>query len=77
MNSKGYGLDASRRDVLRTLASAAVGASLTSRLSIAYENGAPLPREGVFELGNLTLQSGATLRNAKLAYKTHGEDSPH
>ncbi|MCH7565524.1 MAG: alpha/beta fold hydrolase [Gemmatimonadetes bacterium] len=25
-----------------------------------------------FELGNLVLQSGATLRNAKLAYKTHG-----
>jgi homoserine O-acetyltransferase len=28
--------------------------------------------EGVFELGDLPLQSGATLRNAKLAYKTHG-----
>lgn len=26
----------------------------------------------IFELGNLVLQSGATLRNAKLTYKTHG-----
>ena len=26
----------------------------------------------VFELGNVALQSGATLRDAKLAYKTYG-----
>jgi homoserine O-acetyltransferase/O-succinyltransferase len=26
----------------------------------------------IFELGNFTLQEGATLRNAKLAYKTYG-----
>jgi len=31
-----------------------------------------LPGEGVFELGDLPLKSGATLRNAKIAYKTHG-----
>jgi homoserine O-acetyltransferase len=29
--------------------------------------------EGVFELGDLALQSGTVLRNAKLAYKTHGQ----
>jgi homoserine O-acetyltransferase len=29
--------------------------------------------EGVFELGDLTLRSGTVLRNAKIAYKTHGQ----
>jgi homoserine O-acetyltransferase/O-succinyltransferase len=27
----------------------------------------------VFDLGDVTLQHGATLRDAKLAYKTYGE----
>lgn len=31
-----------------------------------------MPDYEIFELGNLTLQSGATLRNTKLAYKTYG-----
>ena len=26
----------------------------------------------IFDLGNVVLQGGATLRNAKLAYKTYG-----
>jgi len=30
------------------------------------------PGEGLFDLGNFVLQSGATLREAKLAFKTHG-----
>jgi homoserine O-acetyltransferase len=30
----------------------------------------------IFELGDLVLQSGATLRSAKLAYKTYGKLSP-
>jgi homoserine O-acetyltransferase len=29
--------------------------------------------EGVFELGDLPLESGALLRSAKIAYKTHGQ----
>jgi homoserine O-acetyltransferase/O-succinyltransferase len=29
--------------------------------------------EGIFELGDFQLQSGITLRNAKIAYKTHGQ----
>src|SRR5690242_16993885 len=29
-------------------------------------------REGVFELGDFVLRCGITLREAKLAYKTHG-----
>jgi homoserine O-acetyltransferase len=31
-----------------------------------------LAQEGVFELGDLRLQSGKTLPNAKIGYKTHG-----
>jgi homoserine O-acetyltransferase len=30
------------------------------------------PGDGLFDLGDFVLQSGATLRDAKLAYKTHG-----
>ncbi len=30
------------------------------------------PGEGVFDLGNFVLRSGGTLREAKLAFKTHG-----
>ncbi len=33
-------------------------------------------RQGVFEAGDITLQSGATLRNARLSWKTHGTLSP-
>jgi homoserine O-acetyltransferase/O-succinyltransferase len=29
--------------------------------------------EGIFDLGDLKLQSGETLHNAKISYKTHGE----
>ena len=39
---------------------------------IAHENAPQLPGEGVFELGDLSLKSLATLRSAKIAYKTHG-----
>ena len=31
-----------------------------------------MPDYEVFDLGNVVLQSGATLRSAKLAFKTHG-----
>jgi homoserine acetyltransferase len=33
----------------------------------------PRAGEGVFELGDLALQSGTVFRNAKLAYKIHGQ----
>jgi homoserine O-acetyltransferase len=61
-----------RRVFLR--ASAAAGASglvasLAGAVGAAESAG---PGEGVFDLGDLVLHSGATLRNAKLAYKTHG-----
>ena len=65
--------DLPRRGVLRVLASAAVGALMAPRRVAAAQAASQVPREGVFELGDLPLQSGGTLRKAKLAYKTHGE----
>jgi homoserine O-acetyltransferase/O-succinyltransferase len=61
-----------RRDFLR--ASAAAGASGLAG-SFPGALGAAEPArsaEGVFELGDMILQSGAVLREAKVAYKTHG-----
>jgi homoserine O-acetyltransferase/O-succinyltransferase len=62
----------SRRDVLRFLSSAAVGVPIASSAAIADQGESQLPQEGVFELGDLRLESGVTLPNAKLGYKTHG-----
>jgi homoserine O-acetyltransferase/O-succinyltransferase len=55
---------------------------LAGTLSLSRAVGAPLstvsaaeppgPGEALFDLGNFVLQSGATLRDAKLAFKTHG-----
>jgi hypothetical protein len=60
----------SRRDVLRLVSSAVLGAPIASSVAIA-DQGMPEPSpEGVFELGELLLESGVTLPNAKLAYKT-------
>jgi homoserine O-acetyltransferase len=36
------------------------------------EDGASQSAEGVFAIGDLVLQCGATLRDARIAYKTHG-----
>lgn len=35
-----------------------------------------MPDHEIFELGDITLQSGVTLRQAKLAYKTYGKLAP-
>jgi len=61
-----------RRVFLR--ASAAAGVSgLVAQFSQAAGAAEPSqPGEGVFELGDTVLQSGETLRSAKIAYKTHG-----
>lgn len=61
-----------RRDFLR--ASAAAGMSgLVASISEVVGASEPLkPGEGLFELGDMVLQSGETLRDAKIAYKTHG-----
>ena len=63
----------SRRDLLRVLTCAVAGAPITVRMVAADLEAPRVPREGVFDLGDMQLQSGATLRNARLAYKTHGE----
>jgi homoserine O-acetyltransferase len=62
----------SRRDVLRLISSAALGVTFASSAAHGGQGGRQLPHEGVFELGDLRLESGVTLPNAKLGYKTHG-----
>ena len=61
-----------RRDMLRLLSSAALGPPFVASAAHAGQGDRELPREGLFELGDVRLESGVTLRNAKLGYKTHG-----
>jgi homoserine O-acetyltransferase len=63
----------SRRELLRVLMCAVAGASITVRTVTADPETPWVPREEMFELGDLQLQSGAILHHAKLAYKAHGE----
>src|SRR5262245_58687872 len=73
MNTKRHDFDPERRHFLYAMASAPIGATIGSHaLSSQGKNQPPLG-EGAFELGDLQLESGTTLRNAKLAYKTHGQ----
>ena len=73
MNSPFNDFDPTRRDFLRTLGAASVGGLVASLSSVVRMNEPARPGEGVFELGDLALQSGTILRSAKLAYKTHGQ----
>jgi homoserine O-acetyltransferase len=61
-----------RRDFLRASAAAGVSGIVASLSEVAGAAESTGPGEGVFDLGDLVLQSGEMLRNAKLAYKTHG-----
>lgn len=62
-----------RRDLLRAFVAAGVGGLITSQHSeIVGATELLQSGEGIFGLGDFTLQSGAILRNARLAYKTHG-----
>ena len=63
--------DSARRDLLRSIGALAAGTLLTAG-SAAAQIKAGNAREGVFDLGDFALRSGTTLRQAKLAYKTHG-----
>jgi hypothetical protein len=72
MNTKRPDFDPERRHFLYTMAGAPIGATIGSHALISQGKGQPQLGEGAFELGDLQLQSGTTLRNAKLAYKTHG-----
>lgn len=73
MNSRKWTLSLSRREALRFLSSVAIGAPIASQVVIANQATSGFPREGVFELGDFPLHSGAKLRSGKLAYKTHGQ----
>jgi len=72
VNSAGETFEPSRRDVLRLISSSALGVPIASSAAIADQGVPTLADEGVFELGELRLESGVTLPDAKLAYKTHG-----
>jgi homoserine O-acetyltransferase len=63
--------DSARRDFLRSVGALGAGALLTTGNGAAQIKPADAT-EGVFDLGDFALRSGATLRQAKLAYKTHG-----
>ena len=68
-----HACEPSRRDVLRLVSSAALGVSTASSPAVTAQGGTQLLPEGVFELGDLPLESGVPLPNARLAYKTHGK----
>ena len=61
----------SRRDALRLLSAAALGTTIRASATTSGQ-GAPASQEAVFEFGDLPLESGAVLPNARLGYKTHG-----
>ena len=61
--------DQPRRTFLRAAGAAGLMAALPTRTDAQAQD---KPAEQVFDLGNFVLRSGATLREAKLAYETHG-----
>jgi len=62
-----------RRDFIHAVSAAGVGVLAASHPAIPRAQEPPQTGEGVFALGDFRLQSGTILRNAKLAYKTHGQ----
>lgn len=65
--------DSGRRDFLRAIGSFGIGAFIASRSATAGSFELPRQEETAFDLGDFSLQSGKVLRNARLAYKTHGQ----
>jgi homoserine O-acetyltransferase len=65
-------IEVSRRAVLRAVAATAL---IPAAGPPGIVDGRPfmLPREGVFDLGDLPLKSGSILMRARIAYKTHGQ----
>ncbi len=71
--SRGFSdFDPARRAVLEVMGAAAIAGPAAWHSTVAAANQPAQPGEGVFSLGELKLQSGTTLPDAKLAYKTHG-----
>ena len=64
---------AARRDFLRTLGAAGVGGLVASLSAVVGPSEPTQLGEGVFELGDVCCSPASMLRNAKLAYKTHGQ----
>ena len=64
--------DSERRHFLQSIGALGAGSFLTVGADAAQTKPAQA-LEGVFDLGDFALRSGATLRQAKLAYKTHGQ----
>src|SRR5262249_13861241 len=72
MSSKIDNCDTARRTFVGLFASVALCETFRPSMDAAQDGELSQPREGIFELGDFTLEKGATLRRAKLAYKTHG-----
>ena len=62
-----------RRDFLRAVSAAGLGALVASHAAVASAHQPPQTGEGVFSLGDFRLKSGTILPNTKIAYKTHGQ----
>ena len=62
-----------RRDFFHAVSAAGVGVLAASHAAVPVAQESAQTGEGVFPLGDFRLQSGTILRNAKLAYKTHGQ----
>ena len=61
-----------RRTFLQASAAAGVSGLVASFSEVVGAAEPEKPGEGVFDLGDMVLHSGETLRNAQIAYKTHG-----
>jgi hypothetical protein len=66
------GFYAARRNFLRVSAAAGVSGLVASFSEVVNAAETGKTGEGVFELGDMVLRSGTVLRDAKIAYKTHG-----
>lgn len=64
------------RTSLRVAGAGSPSRALDAQSSAATPADPALPSHDVFDLGDFVLQSGATLRDTKLAYKTHGRLDP-
>ena len=74
--TQGQDFRSGRRDFLRASAAAGVSGLVAPFSEAVSAAESAKPGEGLFELGDMVLQSGETLHGAKIAYKTHGRLNP-